>query len=348
MELTVLHNIVIFSLFFVISILLFYFGVKYRKSNKYGSNSSILSGIILDIIGIITLVLNPLPYPLNAVITIWILIVFGVQFAYFVIIRYKFKTRGDKMLLDETVYDGGQLKLQAEFMRKGFHLVALLVFLCFYFWSISINLLMFDVYTVGPDFYQWIWQTSIYPYPPSTAEELDIAMGFTLMFFLAAVILLIIPDMFRIFNRKYSIFSGVYKKTLRMKEFYASGPQIYLTVSFTIMFLLSYYGIIHYRITLAAMAIAAFADAAAAVVGRKYGKHTLRTLFNKGEKSWEGLIAGFVVAYVGALIFVGPIVSIFGALTFSLIDYLNPKLADNILNPIFCSLAMIVPFIFFT
>jgi dolichol kinase len=165
------------------------------------------------------------------------------------------------------------------------------------------------------------------------------------MLFISALLLLLIPDVFRIYNRKYSIFSGVYKKVIRLKEFYTVGPQIYLTLACAFVFLLSMLGIFIPSIALAAMMIAAFGDAAAAIFGRKYGEHQFKTILQKDEKkSYEGLIAGFIVSYISAIFIVGPIIAILGALSFTILDYLNPKIADNVLNPILCSLTMMIPY----
>ena len=348
MSLGILHNILIAVLLFSLSIYLMIFAYKYREENRYGFNSTILVVVFLIILGVsILLFENLIPYPINGAISVWLGVVFAAQGVYFLVMKYRYKEEGNKANIDDDSYaENGELKLKKEYMRKSFHLVVLLIVICYFFLALIINDLVYRIYLNDPQLYYSIWSISDYPYVPSTANDLQVMASWTFMFFVSATIFLIIPDIFRIYNRKYSMFSGVYKMVIRKKELYSLGPQIYLTISCTFVFLLSILGFIEPLVALAGMMIAGFADAAAAIIGRKYGTHKFKTVVQKDEeKSYEGLLAGFLVAYIVALIFVGPIVAIFGALTFSIIDYLNPKLADNVLNPILCSFAMLIPFI---
>ena len=347
MILSFFHNLIIACVLIFLSIYLLAFSFKYKKVNKYGFNSTILVAVILVIIAFcIVFIEDLLPYPLNGVINIWIGIVFGIQAGYYLFIRYKYKEEGNKVNIDETTYNGGELKLQSEFLRKSFHTVILLVVFCYFFLALMINEFVYNaIYLADPELYLTIWKTSEYPLLPTTTGDLQVKMIWTLMFFIAAFLFLIIPDIFRIYNRKYSLFSGVYKRVIRMKELYAVGPQIYLTLACAFVFLLAVLGFFSPIVAIAGMMIAAFGDAAAALIGRKYGKHKFDTVFQKDErKSYEGLLAGFIVSWVVAFIFVGPIIAIIGALIFSIIDYLNPKIADNVLNPILCTFAMMIPF----
>lgn len=346
MLLDFVHNLILFSLLCFFSIYLFIFSYKYRKVNKYGFNSTILTVFILMVLAFCILFVDGLiPYPLNAAINIWLFIVFGVQIAYFTLIKVKFKESGNKTNIDDTTYDGGELKLTSEYLRKSFHISILLVVFCFFFFALWINKMIYDVYLADPQLYYTIWHISEYPLPPNSSANLTIAFTWTFMLFICATMFLLIPDIFRIYNRKYSLFSGIYKKVIRLKELYACGPQIYLTLSCTFVFLFAVLGIISVPVVIAGILIAAFGDAAAAIIGRKFGKHQFNTFFERnGKKSYEGLIAGFSVSYITAFIFVGPIVAFFGAIVFSIIDYLNFRIADNVLNPILCTLAMIIPY----
>jgi dolichol kinase len=103
---------------------------------------------------------------------------------------------------------------------------------------------------------------------------------------------------------------------------------------FVFSYMLYMVGIMHIYVFFAGILIACFSDAAAALIGRKYGKHKI-ILRSKDTKSVEGFIAGVVVAYIIGLIFVGPIYAIIGAVIFFLTDYFPAVTADNILNPIF-------------
>lgn len=347
MSLALLHNLLLATILIILAVFVLYFSFKYRKENRYGFNSTIISaGLMMTLAFCILFIDGLIPYPINAVINIWLGIVIAFQGIYFLVMRYRYKEMGNKANIEEKAYaENGELKLKKEYMRKSFHLVVLLIVICYFFLAFIINDFVYQIYLNDPQLYYSIWGVSEYPFIPSTANELQVTASWTFMFFISATIFLMIPDIFRIYNRKYSMFSGVYKMVIRKKELYSLGPQIYLTLSCTFIFLLSILGLFEPLVALAGIMIAGFADAAAAIFGRKYGTHKFKTTLQKDqEKSYEGLIAGFVVSYIVALIFVGPIVAIFGSITFSVIDYLNPRIADNVLNPIFCTLVMLIPF----
>ena len=100
----------------------------------------------------------------------------------------------------------------------------------------------------------------------------------------------------------------------------------------------------------AAMLIATIGDGFASLVGIKYGKH----IFPKGgHKTVEGYIAGFFGSFgiasvaLFAFDFKLPFVKILlialgGAGLFLVIDLLNLRVDDNILNPIFCGYFMVL------
>ncbi len=333
-------------MFIFFSIYLLAFSFKYKKENAYGFNSTIATAFILIVLAFSILLIDwLLPYPLNAAINIWLGIVAGVQNAYFLIIRYKYKELGNKENVEENTYEDGEIKLKSEYLRKSFHIFVVLVVLCYFLLAVLINDFVYEIYAADTNLYYSIWQSSEYPLTPDFTEESFIVFTWTFFFFIATILLLLIPDIFRIYNRKYSIFSGVYKMVIRMKEFYTVGPQIYLIVGCTFTFLLSVLGYIEPLVAIAAMLIAAIGDAAAAIIGRRYGTHKFNTIFQKTEeKSYEGLIAGGVVSYFCAFFFVDPLIALLGALTFSIMDYLNPKIADNVYNPILCTLAMMIPY----
>lgn len=347
--LNLVHNLILFSFLLISAIYLMVFSYKYKKLNPYGFNSTILVSFILGTIGTCVLFIDWLiPYPLNAAINIWLAIILSIQFVYYIFIRLKYKEKGNKENIEEKTYENGELKIEKEYLRKSFHTVIILVVFCYFIFAKWINEVIFQVYLDGPELYYSIWNTAEYPLPPSNTEEIYIIFSWTFMLFVAATIFLLVPDVFRIYNRKYSLYSGIYKKVIRMKELYSVGPQIYLTVGCMFVFMLSIFGLISPLVSLAGMMIAAFGDAAAAIIGRKYGKHQFHTLLQRDErKSYEGFIAGLIVSFFVSLFIVGPFIAILGALIFALIDYLNPKIADNVLNPILCSLFMMIPIWFF-
>nr|MDO8079957.1 hypothetical protein [Candidatus Freyarchaeota archaeon] len=92
------------------------------------------------------------------------------------------------------------------------------------------------------------------------------------------------------------------------------------------------------------LAVAAVADAAAAIVGYEYGKHHFEVRGN--VKSFEGLIAGGLVAFfitLGAMFYFKgffPVTSLIVALVFVALDYFTPPINDNLLNPISAAITL--------
>ena len=126
---------------------------------------------------------------------------------------------------------------------------------------------------------------------------------------------------------------------LRNKEINATGPQIYIITGFIFSYMLYMVGILHILAVFSGILIACLSDAAAALVGRRYGKHKV-IVRSKDTKSVEGFLAGTILAYIIGLILVGPIYALIGALIFFLTDYFPIYTADNILNPIFIPLGI--------
>lgn len=90
--------------------------------------------------------------------------------------------------------------------------------------------------------------------------------------------------------------------------------------------------------------VAGVADAAAAIIGYEWGKHHYERGGN--VKSFEGLIAGGVVAFLftlgGLLYFKGffPVTSLIVAVVFVALDYFTPPINDNLLNPISAAITL--------
>ena len=79
--------------------------------------------------------------------------------------------------------------------------------------------------------------------------------------------------------------------------------------------------------------ILCFADTAASLFGRKYGKHKLQ--FNK-TKSWEGSFGGVIICIIVTFLLVGPIWGLAATTMFFIVDAVTPRLplSDNIGIPV--------------
>mgnify|MGYP005619930717 CR=1 FL=1 len=92
-------------------------------------------------------------------------------------------------------------------------------------------------------------------------------------------------------------------------------------------------------ISYAAIAVLTLGDGGAHVFGMKFGKHPLPS--NRG-KSVEGTIAGFVCAFLGAVLFVHPLFALVAASVGMLIEGLPNPLNDNLMLPLVSGLVLVL------
>ncbi|MFX1302655.1 MAG: hypothetical protein ACFFBV_03985 [Promethearchaeota archaeon] len=131
-------------------------------------------------------------------------------------------------------------------------------------------------------------------------------------------------------------------KSMKRKENYEFIKPTILVLSFAPIFFFPF------GVFAAASLIATIGDGAASVFGLRFGK----IYFPKSsDKTVVGYIAGFLASFgisiLMLLIFESTlnfskiiIIASSGAIVFFIIDFLNLKIDDNILNPIFCALIM--------
>lgn len=133
-------------------------------------------------------------------------------------------------------------------------------------------------------------------------------------------------------------FKSVILSSLRKKEAGSFGAHYYITIALSLAALTLTMEPTQWRtrvpLVLAMIAVTVFADAASALVGKRWGK---RKWFHNVDKSYLGSIAGFLVAVGVALPFVSfPVALACGAM-FVFIDFIGPvplAVSDNILNPL--------------
>jgi len=99
-------------------------------------------------------------------------------------------------------------------------------------------------------------------------------------------------------------------------------------------------------IALASIIILTFGDSISHIIGMKFGriKHPLN---NNGKKKLEGSLAGLIAAFLGALIFVHPLLAFLGALAGMVAEALqlqlnNNEVDDNIIVPLVAGTAMLL------
>jgi dolichol kinase len=182
-----------------------------------------------------------------------------------------------------------------------------------------------------------------------TAEEygvwLIITIGYTAIMVFGALDYIRLSFIFEKRNLYHLMpknLSGIFLKTLKRNEIY--------NISATAALVLSFVPIFFFPISVfaAAALIASLGDGAASLFGIKFGKHH----FPKGSKKTvigykAGFIASFFTAFIVFLIFEPKmlvlkniIISLSGGSVFFIVDVLNLRINDNILNPIFSGLLM--------
>lgn len=158
---------------------------------------------------------------------------------------------------------------------------------------------------------------------------------FALLVLSAALIIGIELEYFRIELRyKLPIIHKYFWRFRRKKEAHALGAEIFFLLGAIICF-----AVFDYRIAIAAILMTTFGDLAAALFGKRYGKHWL--LWMK-DRAWEGIIAELVVNFaVGFILFSfipinnKEIIIAVMAVTATIVETAVHKLDDNLLIPVF-------------
>ncbi|MFW9970639.1 MAG: hypothetical protein ACFFDF_10595 [Candidatus Odinarchaeota archaeon] len=333
-----------------------------KVNNKYGGTSTFICGICFLIFGFYNLFIGFFHYPYNGFMVWWIGINLVVAWIFFrvtkrVVKKVELKNndpesgstknsvlrRYVERLRRENPYQK-EISFKMEVIRKSFHLMGLLLVIGYFGFFIlppliqlisdSVVILIHDIQPA----YEFLWGSiSLFPY--SVGDPLGLK-HLTMMALIGALMFAIISDLIRIIKGpEYSIFNFLTRSMLRNKEISATGPQIYIITGFVFSYMLYLAGVIEILPFFAGVLIACLSDAAAAIFGRKFGKHKIKVR-STDFKSVEGFLAGVIISYLIGLILVGPIYAIIGALVFFLTDYFPIYTADNLLNPIFIPLAI--------
>ena len=349
--------------FFVLTALMVIIARKgYKSGNMYGCISTIICGILFLTYGIYNVVFGFVPYPYSGFMVWWIGIIMSIYFAFaFLVKRIVKKIESGKIDINDenakkyslSTYVGymrkespyhEQISIKMEGLRKTFHLIGFLVPLAYFgfFFIPPITLLVSD------NVYLFVHQSEAIYYPlwgslsafPYTIGDFQAIIDLTMFALIATLIFAIISDLIRVlWGAEYSIYSMLTRAVLRNKEFNAMGPQIQLVCGAIFAYWLYTLGLIPISAAMAAILVACLSDAAAALIGRKYGKHKVKCI-GGDIKSIEGFIAGVGSAYLVGLFCVGPFYALIAALIFFILDYFPIVIADNILNPIAISIGL--------
>lgn len=221
--------------------------------------------------------------------------------------------------------------LSSEFGRKFLHLIAPIII--FTFWIIGIILNDTGILIQ--------WGLDLYSF--SYSLIITVGYGFVIMFQ--------IGDLARL-NKYYLVPKWAQKWFRAMKQselntFVASTPLVLALTPFLFA---------PFPILASVALITTGADAAACLIGKKYGKHSLR---KNSNKTIEGFIAGglttFIIVLITSLLFHRWMaisfekiifMSISATVLFLLVDFYAKNITDNILNPILTGFGMWIVLLF--
>lgn len=123
-------------------------------------------------------------------------------------------------------------------------------------------------------------------------------------------------------------------KLKRKKEQNRLGGEIFFLLGAIICF-----AVFDYRIAIAAILMATFGDMAAAIFGKRFGKHWIPML---KDRAWEGVLAELIVDFAIGISLLGllaiPNAILIGAImaiTATIVETVVHKLDDNLMIPIF-------------
>jgi len=355
-----IYNTTLSFSFFVLTFIMLYIGrTGLKAKNRYGGISTIICGILFLIFGYVNSTARFFPYPYNGFMVWWIWIILVVNIVFALLIKKQKKklqaesidvgsessNYGKKTILQRYVERmtkenpyREEISYKHEVIRKSFHLMGFLLIIAYFgfFFLYPVTLIVSDsviflINEIEPA-YEFLWgPISLFPHSPG---EFQAIVDLTMMALIGALIFALISDLIRIlWGPEYSLFNFLTRSMLRNKEINAAGPQIYIITGFIFSYMLYMADLIHIAAVFSGILIACLSDAAAALIGKRYGKHKIKVR-SKGTKSVEGFLAGTIVAYIIGFVLVGPIYALIGAFIFFLTDYFPKYTADNILNPI--------------
>ncbi len=258
--------------------------------------------------------------------------------------------------LEKSLQDTHNFTTKQEMQRKMFHLLAILYLAT---WVLE-PLVFFGVQILyagiknTPSAENFANVTMLFE---DTDVERILLNGMIVQFFMLICMFITNADLeiMRLRFNKYSFpMKKLLQNTRRSTEVFDTSASMLLLLGLTISCLTLTYGtadrIAGVYAQMAVICVAVFSDMFAAIIGRKWGKHKWKMVPGKSK---EGTLAGFTVGFTTAMIFVGPILALVGALIFVFTDLALDKfkISDNALNPILIGFAykilifLVAPFI---
>ncbi|MHA1791561.1 MAG: hypothetical protein ACTSVI_02885 [Promethearchaeota archaeon] len=338
----------IFNLFFFgelifISLILMFVAWKFKNKNPHVWTSALISGIYSLFIAFVVPPFRLIPYPYIGFLSWWSIAWIVISLVYYAKVRKRRITSqsGSIDVNDEEnvagINDG--LEKHHEWIRKAFHLAGLLLILSYYVVGPLLAPIISDAIIASGDAYTVIWGSLDHVVIFASTKQMGVSL--TLFALSATLILVACVDVARVLaGEQYSLINIIEKKAgkiLREKEKGSPGPQLYITLSALMAWVIGLLvdPFINDALNLAvgAVIIATLADGAAAVIGKNFGKHVIKRPYGQ-IKTVEGLIAGAITAFLVAWPFTGILYALIGAGLFFMIDLLSPPISDNVINSV--------------
>lgn len=339
-----LLSIIITGILYLYGIILFYIALLAKKKSEKGAFiNNIINSIILITSISINIIINVLNisnigfivFPFDIFMIIFI-ILFLPHF-FFSVYREKRKYRLiEKKIENESPFLTEELPFKYELYRKLTHLVVLgIVF--FYF---TLGFLVQNIFVYILDFFPSIISDFFFSIYNIEVNKMIFTQYLVVFLVGVSLIGLLTADFFRILKPKLYPLKPV-NRILRKKERYMRlGPHISMGIGcFSIVILYGPFQPIGPFSICISMTMAIFGDMAANLVGRKLGRNKIR----QTQKTYEGLFAGIIVAYMSGvitLLFLNQLyvinlltfilLPLIGAIIIGVLDFLDLDVDDNL------------------
>ena len=341
-------------LFSLIGLCMLYFAIRLKK--QFPKEHMFINSFIVVVLWIISGILYPFFYPrdneyvrFHQSFSMNIICIFGPLLILLILLYQskvvlkdnpelrenrtitKFLEKYD--LINVNQINNKSYSLRTDFHRKVFHLLPGLVIIILRLFAINI--------------WEGLWNADqVYGITGHEyAMFLILTIGYTGVVIFAAldfVRLAFIFEKSNIYSLLPDCISNLLIKTLKRNENYEFTKNMVLVLSLVPMLFLPF------GIFTAAALITSIGDGVASMMGVSFGKYHFP---KKSSKTLIGYISGFLASFGVSLFSLWlfephlnsskmVIISLSGAVVFLVIDLLSLKIDDNILNPIFCGLAM--------
>ena len=223
--------------------------------------------------------------------------------------------------------------LGTDLRRKAFHLIPAVVIIFLWIFAIYIwaGIFLADLY----------WGITGEEY----AVFLILTVGLTGILIFAALDYIRLSFIFEnrtMYHLMPNVINKLLLRTLKPGELYDFTKPVATVLAFVPIFFFPF------GIFATAALIASLGDAAASLMGLRFGKHHFP---KKSKKTIIGYVSGFIASFMTAIVVLSlfePTIDLVkiitmavgGASVFLIVDILSPRIDDNILNPIFSALVM--------